>query len=94
MKKSQSMDTAGNVQGRVEGNTVTISEPIMNLVPTSASAMNAESALLKSAPAANSDRLANVVQNRPVETTGGWDSYEVWRRFIKDARDRRERTTS
>jgi hypothetical protein len=22
--------------------------------------------------------------------TGGWDAYEVWRRFIKDARDRRK----
>ena len=22
--------------------------------------------------------------------SGGWDAYEVWRRFIKDARDRRQ----
>ena len=25
-----------------------------------------------------------------IGTTGGWDAYEVWRRFIKDARDRRK----
>jgi len=24
------------------------------------------------------------------ETASGWDAYEVWRRFIKEARDRRE----
>jgi hypothetical protein len=24
------------------------------------------------------------------ESSGGWDAYEVWRRFIKDARDRRQ----
>jgi hypothetical protein len=23
-------------------------------------------------------------------SAGGWDAYEVWRRFIKDARDRRK----
>ena len=25
-----------------------------------------------------------------IESTGGWDAYEVWRRLIKDARDRRK----
>lgn len=25
-----------------------------------------------------------------IGTTGGWDAYEVWRRFIKEARDRRK----
>ncbi len=25
-----------------------------------------------------------------VESAAGWDSYEVWRRFIKDARARRQ----
>ena len=29
-----------------------------------------------------------------IETTGGWDAYEVWRRFIKDARDRRKHQDS
>jgi hypothetical protein len=25
-----------------------------------------------------------------IGSTGGWDAYEVWRRLIKDARDRRK----
>lgn len=50
---------------------------------------------LLSAPAANADRLGeqsvehSVPQAGVTETASGWDSYEVWRRFIKDARDRR-----
>lgn len=42
-------------------------------------------------PAANADHLAEA--RRASEFTGtatGWDSYEVWRRFIKDARARRQ----
>jgi hypothetical protein len=27
-----------------------------------------------------------------IADTGGWDAYEVWRRLIKDARDRRAGT--
>jgi hypothetical protein len=46
--------------------------------------------LLNTAPAANADRLGEHLGNRQVtETSTGWDSYEVWRRFIKEARDRR-----
>ena len=46
--------------------------------------------LLNTAPAANADRLGEQLGDRQVaETSSGWDSYEVWRRFIKDARDRR-----
>lgn len=53
---------------------------------------------LLSAAAANDDRLGEL-SNDPgpgvpaadlSETASGWDSYEVWRRFIKDARDRRQ----
>ena len=29
-----------------------------------------------------------------IESTGGWDAYEVWRRLIKDARDRRKHQDS
>lgn len=29
-----------------------------------------------------------------IESTGGWDAYEVWRRLIKDARDRRKQQDS
>lgn len=50
------------------------------------------SQILSAAPAANADRLNEL--SRPAdaqftETGSGWDAYEVWRRFIKDARDRR-----
>lgn len=42
-------------------------------------------------PAANADHLAEARQAPAVtETASGWDSYEVWRRFIKDARARRQ----
>jgi hypothetical protein len=50
-------------------------------------------------PAANADQLGELEQAASrvqiqdtvdvTSTASGWDSYEVWRRFIKDARDRR-----
>ena len=48
--------------------------------------------LLTSAPAANADRLGEgeAAPVRTTETATGWDAYEVWRRFIKEARERRE----
>jgi hypothetical protein len=43
---------------------------------------------------ANADQLgerpAVPQQKRDIEVTAGWDAYEVWRRFIKDPRDRRQ----
>lgn len=48
------------------------------------------SKLVGAAPAANADRVSD--QAAPAvlaETASGWDSYDVWRRFIKDARNRR-----
>jgi len=46
--------------------------------------------LLKSAPAANEDRLdESVAPVAGLSQTGGWDAHDVWRRFIKEARDRR-----
>jgi hypothetical protein len=46
--------------------------------------------------AANADQLgeSGVGKTKSIEATGGWDSYEVWRRFIKEARDRRKSTES
>ena len=42
------------------------------------------------APAANADHLGEKRRAETLtDTASGWDSYEVWRRFIKDARDRR-----
>ena len=62
--------------------------------------------MISGASAANADRLADamtltvpelgidtVVQSN-IESTGGWDAYEVWRRLIKDARDRRKQQDS
>jgi hypothetical protein len=54
---------------------------------------------LLSVSAANADRLGELSRDpgpdAPTgvvlgETASGWDSYDVWRRFIKDARDRRQ----
>ena len=52
-----------------------------------------KSQLISSHPesAANADQLgeAETVEIRGIESTGVWDAYDVWRRFIKDARARR-----
>lgn len=43
------------------------------------------------ASAANADDLGDrAVTAKVTDTATGWDAYEVWRRFIKEARDRRE----
>lgn len=51
------------------------------------------SQLISSHPvsAANADKLGEAApaEIKGIEATGGWDAYEVWRRFIKDARARR-----
>jgi hypothetical protein len=49
--------------------------------------------VIASGSAANADHLGErgaVPAADLTETNAGWDSYEVWRRFIKDARDRRQ----
>ena len=47
--------------------------------------------LVAAAPAANADDLGDKTDTIALaDTASGWDSYEVWRRFIKDARARRE----
>jgi hypothetical protein len=59
------------------------------------------SQLISGGSAANADELGDTVAAAGVADigidtmiesagTGGWDAYEVWRRFIKDARDRRK----
>jgi hypothetical protein len=46
--------------------------------------------LLTSTPAANEDRMDEAAAPAPgISDTGGWDAHEVWRRFIKEARERR-----
>jgi hypothetical protein len=48
--------------------------------------------LASSGSAANADHVGE--RAAPVaarnESPAGWDAYEVWRRLIKDARDRRQ----
>ncbi|HEU4485984.1 MAG TPA: hypothetical protein VFR96_10905 [Povalibacter sp.] len=49
--------------------------------------------LIEPAAAANADQLDAQRANAPANLTAtatGWDAYEVWRRFIKEARERRE----
>ena len=53
--------------------------------------------LLETPSAANADELGETlsdtaVQAKSIEGTGAWDAYDVWRRFIKEARDRRKST--
>ena len=47
---------------------------------------------LASGSAANADHVGEraVPATARTESPAGWDAYEVWRRFIKDARDRRQ----
>ena len=60
------------------------------------------SQMISAGSAANADQLADAISLSAPEvgietviepsigSTGGWDAYEVWRRLIKDARDRRK----
>jgi hypothetical protein len=60
----------------------------MNSVSTSLPAH-----VVASGSAANADHVGErpaVPAAVRVEAPAGWDSYEVWRRCIKDARDRRQ----
>jgi hypothetical protein len=64
------------------------------------------SQMISAGPAANADKLGeamsltappvgvDTVVEPNIESTGGWDAYEVWRRLIKDARDRRKQQSS
>ena len=50
--------------------------------------------LLGARPAANDDQIGEgfgqtTVTATETMTSTGWDAYDVWRRFIKEARDRR-----
>ena len=41
--------------------------------------------------AANDDHVGERIVVTPVNGAGqGWDAFDVWRRLVKDARDRRE----
>ena len=64
--------------------------------------INTAHKLVDPIPAANADQIGDGFDGQTTvltatmaasETSTGWDSYEVWRRFIKDARDRRRTST-
>lgn len=71
----------------------TVIKPAVSQIISGASAANADQlgeALALSSPDVGID---TVIQPN-IESTGGWDAYEVWRRLIKDARDRRKHPDS
>ena len=47
---------------------------------------------LVASAAANDDHLPAADRPRDASESGGWNAHEVWRRLIKEARDRREAT--
>jgi hypothetical protein len=67
----------------------TVTKPVVSQLISGGSAANADrlgEAIAMEAPEIGID----TVIEPNIESTGGWDAYEVWRRFIKDARDRRK----
>jgi hypothetical protein len=73
----------------------TLIKPVVSQIISASSAVAANAdrlgeALALSAPEVGID---TVVQPN-IAATGGWDAYEVWRRLIKDARDRRKHQDS
>jgi hypothetical protein len=64
------------------------------------------SQMISAVAAANADQLGSAIAlsvpeigldtviEPNIESTGGWDAYEVWRRLIKDARARRKHPDS
>ena len=72
-----------------------LTKPVVSQLISGGSAANAdelgEALAVSAAPA---EIGIDTVIQPSIETTGGWDAYEVWRRFIKDARDRRKQQDS
>lgn len=73
----------------------TLIKPVVSLIISgnSATAANADRLGEALALTASDVGIDTVVQPN-IEATGGWDAYEVWRRLIKDARDRRKNQDS
>ena len=71
----------------------TLIKPVVSQMVSGGSAANADQlggAIALTAPEIGID----TVIEPNIESTGGWDAYEVWRRLIKDARDRRKHQDS
>ena len=71
----------------------TVSKPVVSQLISGGSAANADK--LGDAVAAASgtaDIGIDTVIEPSIGSAGGWDAYDVWRRFIKEARDARDRS--
>ena len=68
----------------------TLTKPVVSQLVSGGAAANADELHEALAVAAGPDIGIETVIEPSIESTGGWDAYEVWRRFIKDARDRRK----
>jgi hypothetical protein len=69
----------------------TVSKPVVSQLMSGGSAANADQVGdAVTAAQATADIGIDTVIEPSIGSAGGWDSYEVWRRFIKEARDRRK----
>jgi hypothetical protein len=66
----------------------TVSKPVVSQLISGGSAANADQ--VGDTVVATADIGIDTVIEPSIGSAGGWDSYEVWRRFIKEARDRRK----
>ena len=66
----------------------TVIKPVVSQLISGGSAANADE--LGTAQGAAAEIGIDTMIEPNVGSAGGWDAYEVWRRFIKDARDRRK----
>lgn len=64
----------------------------MNTVPETQATHDQSLQALAGATAANEDLIPSS-KARATDASAGWDAYEVWRRLIKEARDRRQGMT-
>ena len=71
----------------------TLIKPVVSQKMSGGSAANADQLGDKIALTVPEVGIDTVVEPS-IESTGGWDAYEVWRRLIKDARDRRKHQDS
>lgn len=69
----------------------TVSKPVVSQLISGGSAANADKLGDTVATAQDgADIGIDTVIQPSLGSANGWDAYEVWRRFIKDARDRRK----
>lgn len=68
----------------------TLIKPVVSLISGGSAANADQLGSGKSIAMAAPEVGIDTVIEPNIESTGGWDAYEVWRRLIKDARDRRK----